>query len=119
MRLIIRTLILVIAVSFALTSCGGGNPIKDMEGRWVLDLNGGTDHMGVTINNDGTGSMDLSGIGYNGKNQLIMKEDIEVEVDGNDVYLHYVDYSENQPAHLYFKNGKLYSNDGQPFRKVE
>lgn len=119
MKQILKAFIFIVIASFACVSCGGGNPIKDLEGRWVLDLNGGNDHMGVTINGDGSGRIDMSGIGYNGKNELILMEDVEIEVDGDNVYLYFVDYPENDPAHLSIRDGKLYSNDGQPFRKTQ
>lgn len=119
MKQVIKTLIFIVIASFTIISCSGGNPIKDLEGRWVLDLNGGNDHMGVTINSDGYGSIDMSGIGYNGKNELILMEDVKIEVDGDNVYLYYVNLPEMNPAHLYIRDGKLYSNDGQPFRKTQ
>lgn len=119
MKQVIKAFIFIVIATFAFVSCGGGNSLKDLKGRWVLDLNGGNDHMGVTINGNGSGSMDMSGIGYDGKNELILMEDVEIEFDGYNVYLYYVNFPEMNPAHLYVRDGKLYSYDGQPFRKTQ
>lgn len=109
---------LIFVIIWIFKSCFGSNPIKQVEGRWVLEYPVDT-YTGVTINGDGTGSIDFSGKDhYSGKNKLIMRQAVKIEVDGNDLYLHFVDNPEFKPGHVYVKDGTLFSDDGKPFRKV-
>lgn len=97
-----------------LASCGSKTPLESVEGRWVLEREG--TYIGVNINPDGNGSIDISGRDDYGKNHLILREDTRITEDGNDLYF---TFENGTQAHFYIKDDCLYSNDGQPFRKVK
>lgn len=100
----------------SLTSCHK-TPIEEVEGRWLLEMADQTT-MGVDINSDGTGNIDISGKGLDGKNHLIMMEDVKITSEDNDLYLEFVN-NPGQKAHLYVKDGELYSDDNQKFRRAK
>ena len=106
---------LIALVAFlGLVACGSKSPLERLEGRWLLEKEG--TYIGVDIESDGTGEFDVSAKDYNGKNQLIMKAEGEITVDGDNLYL---TLENGTQCHLYIDGDQLYSNDHQPFRKIK
>ena len=99
-----------------LTSCGGGSVYERLEGRWVLSQQG--THIGVNINDDGTGSIDISAENERGHNKLLVKEDVTFTEDGEILYFK-MDDIDGDGGHFIVKDDRLYSAEGDPFRKTK
>ncbi len=105
--------VVVMAVVATLTSCSQ-SPTEQVVGRWKLEMGGGMRY-DVTVNNDGTGEMILSGPGYDGRNMLLMREDATIEEDGNTLIFH---FTNGEKAYLTVQDETLYSADSRPFEKI-
>lgn len=103
-----------IILMMIVTACGSQSPLERLEGRWLLENNG--TYIGVTIESDGTGEIDVSARDYDGKNRLLLREDGEITVDGDNLYITLEDGAQ---SHFYIEGDQLYSNDHLPFKKVK
>lgn len=94
-------------------ACGSKSTIDKAKGYWLLKQDG--TNLGVTINSDGTGEVTFSAKNSMGRNELLMREDVTITSEGNDIY---VTFDNGSSGHFYYEDGVLYSDDGNPFRKV-
>lgn len=133
MKQVIRTLLLVIGASFALTSCGDGNSSSDREnfsdtsesslakfcGTWECDFYdmGSLNIMYLTINSDGTGHVEWT---YHQGFQTItiMNEKVNIRRDGNELEVSTLYPKEYEgPAVFYIKGSKLYMPNGDEMKR--
>ena len=107
-------IIFSVIMMLVVTACGRKSPLERLEGRWILEKEG--TNIGVTIEPDGTGKIDVSSRDDDGKNRLLLREYGMITVDGDNLY---INLDSGPQSHLYIVGDQLYSNDHVPFKKVK
>lgn len=110
--------VLAITVCSALNSCGKSQEwydknqnFSDIEGTWYYETNveGAPQTMRLIINEDGTGNMMIMV-----KGRTIIDDDVKLGRSKENLSIL---FSTLDQANLYIKDGKVYSNDWEPFEK--